>query len=120
MRTYRFIKEYSGWYIDLPDYLAQGGSKADLAMVPGADTMLDIMAGQENEVHISLDTEPFENSDLLELEEVCHPDVGGGNYILRTYKGQSINHRMWLCAVTDFVFGYLPERIYIKLIQTNQ
>ena len=45
MQTHRFYKEeHGGWYIDLPAYLEQGGAKGDLAMVAGADTMLDIMA----------------------------------------------------------------------------
>ena len=45
MASYTFIKESSGWYIDLPEYIEQGGNKGDLAMVEGADTMLDIMSG---------------------------------------------------------------------------
>lgn len=46
MKTHTFYKdEYGGWYMDLPEYLEQGGSKGDLAMVAGADTMLDSIAG---------------------------------------------------------------------------
>lgn len=114
MRTYRFVKESGGWYIDLPEYLAQGGSKADLAMVAGADTMLDIMAEERDEVTVTLDLKPFAGADLLELEEVCDPFIGGGYYVLYTYKGEPVNHRMWLCDVTNFVFGHLPEKIYVK------
>lgn len=44
MVQYKFLREGSAWYIDLPQYLEQGGTKGDLAMVAGADTMLDIMA----------------------------------------------------------------------------
>lgn len=114
METHRFVKEYSGWYIDLPAYLAQGGSKGDLAMVAGADTMLDIMAEGKNEVTISIDTQPFPKADLLELVEVCSPSMGGGYYVLHTYQQKAIEHRMWLCDVTNFVFGNLPKHIYIR------
>jgi hypothetical protein len=116
MDQYRFIKEGSGWYIDLPEYLEQGGNKGDLAMVAGADTMLDIMAEEKESVEIQLDTKTFNNADLLELVEVCEPAMGGGYYVLHTYNGKRINHRMWLCAVTNFVFGHLPERIYVKKV----
>jgi hypothetical protein len=40
IRQHRFVKEQSEWYIDLPEYLEAGGSKADLQMVSVADTML--------------------------------------------------------------------------------
>lgn len=116
MEQYKFLREGSGWYIDLPEYLEQGGSKGDLAMVAGADTMLDIMAEGKNEVHIQLDTNPFDSADLLELVEVCEPAMGGGYYVLHSYNGESIRHRMWLCAVTNFVFGYLPEKIFVKRV----
>jgi hypothetical protein len=116
MKTHRFLKEGSGWYINLPEYLEQGGSKGDLAMVAGADTMLDIMSEGAKEVTLKIDIEPFTNADILELTEVCSPTQGGGYYILHTHKRKSINHRMWLCAVTNFVFGYLPEKVYLEQV----
>jgi hypothetical protein len=45
MQTHTFLKEDDQWFIDLPEYIANGGSKADLRMIAGADTMLDIMTG---------------------------------------------------------------------------
>jgi hypothetical protein len=116
MEQYKFLREGGGWYIDLPEYLEQGGSKGDLAMVAGADTMLDIMAEGNDSVEIQLDTKAFDDADLLELVEVCEPSMGGGYYVLHTFNGKPIHHRMWLCAVTNFVFGHLPERIYVKKV----
>jgi hypothetical protein len=55
METYKFIKEGREWYIDLPEYLASGGSKGDLQMVEGADTMLDIISEGATEVCLLLD-----------------------------------------------------------------
>lgn len=115
METHTFYKEdYGGWYIDLPEYLEQGGSKGDLAMVAGADTMLDIIANGEKKVTITIDTQPFEGADELLLTKLCEPSVGGGYYLLKWFEGKKVNHEMWLCAVTEFVFQAIPERIYIR------
>jgi hypothetical protein len=115
MKTHTFYKEeYGGWYIDLPEYLEQGGSKGDLAMVAGADTMLDIMANGENRVTITMDTAPFKDADELALTKICEPSMGGGYYFLPSFEGRKVNHEMWLCGVTEFVFQTLPDRIYIK------
>ena len=116
MVNYRFYKTGSSWYIDLPAYIDQGGSIDDLQMVDGADTMLDILAEGCDEVSLSISSETFADANLVELIEKCDPFIGGGNYVLRNYNGQTINQQMWLCQVTEFVFGDIPERIYVKKI----
>lgn len=119
METHRFYKNGVSWYIDLPAYLEQGGSIGDLQMVDGADKMLDIMAGSNQDVVVQISTEPFERSDVLELTEKCDPFIGGAYYVLKNYEGQAINQRMWLCQVTEFVFGDPPALIYVKRIDTQ-
>lgn len=109
-----FYKESTGWYIDLPEFIAQGGSKGDLQMVEGADTMLDLMAGEDTIVTLVIDEEFFEGADRLELTEKCDPYIGGGYYLLRNWENRPVMKTMWLCAVTEYVFGYLPEQIFIK------
>jgi hypothetical protein len=42
--------------------------------LPGADTMLDVMANGSNTVTITMADEPFDNADVIELMEVCDPD----------------------------------------------
>ena len=115
MKTYTFVKD-SGWYIDLPEYIEQGGSKGDLAMVAGADTMLDRMAGSRKKVTLTISTEPFPGSDRIQLQEVCAPSQGGGYYYMEQFEGQQVKQRMWLCAVTNFVFGGLLEQIYVRRV----
>ena len=73
MKTYRFIKNGSAWYIDLPEYMEQGGSQGDLQMVEGADTMLDMMAGDQDAVTLTIAGEPFKEADILTLTETCDP-----------------------------------------------
>lgn len=114
MDTYMFVKEGNEWFIDLPEYLEGGGSKGDLQMVEGADTMLDLMAERGTTVVLNMSEEPFEGADVLVLTEKCDPAIGGGFYLMETYNGKTVNQRMWLCQVTEFVFGKLPERIFVK------
>lgn len=114
MNTYRFIKEERDWFIDLPEYLENGGSKGDLQMVEGADKMLDFISEGKNAVSLTIDRVSFDGSDELKLIERCDPFVGGGYYNLQTFEGKEMNQTMWLCAVTEYVFGDLPEQIFIK------
>ena len=116
MNRYRFIKEGGNWYIDLPEYLEQGGTKGDLQMVEGADTMLDIISGSKEEVTLLLERKKFEGADRLELVERCDPYIGGGYYLLHSFQGKEYNHRMWLCGVTEFVFGDLPKEIFLRMV----
>ena len=114
MKTYRFYKIGTEWYIDLPEYIQQGGSIADLQMVDGADKMLDMIAKKEDSVHLAISKESFPGADSLELKEKCDPYIGGGYYIMNKFEGTIINQTMWLCQVTDFVFGDIPQQIFFK------
>jgi hypothetical protein len=91
MKQHRFIREGGEWYIDLPEYLEQGGSKGDLQMVSGADTMLDIIAEKKDEVILQIHIRPFEGADELTLTELCDPILGGGYYHMKQFEGREIN-----------------------------
>lgn len=109
--TFRFYKTANHrWYIDLPDW---GGSLDDLEMVQGADTMLDMVSRYTDECYLELSDEPFDGADIIALVEDLSDSVGGGNYVMEAYKGEQINHAMWLCQVTVDVFHELPKAIYI-------
>jgi hypothetical protein len=114
MKTYQFIKTENEWYIDLPEYLEQGGTQGDLQMVEGADKMLDIMSSGQETVSLTIAKNPFEGADHLILTEKCDPYLGGGYYLMKQYKGMEINQTMWLCRVTEFVFGDIPPEIYVR------
>lgn len=114
MQQHRFIREDNEWFIDLPDYLAQGGSKSDLQMVSGADTMLYLIAGNATDVTLQIDTAPFAGADELSLTERCDPILGGGYYHLKSFEGKEVLQDMWLCEVTRFVFGDIPPKIFIR------
>lgn len=114
MTTYRFIKESTGWYVDLPEFIAQGGTKDALQMVEGADVMLDIIANGKDAVLLDIDIHTFPGSVQLTLTEKCDPYIGGGYYLMNEWDGKKLNLTMWLCAVTEWVFGDLPGVIFIK------
>ena len=101
------------WYIDIPDWL---GEKSELQMVSGADDMLNYMAEGNNKVRLMFSEEKIEGWDGLILKELT-PEIGGGNYNLKEYRGIKLNLDMWLCGVTEYVFGRMPKTIYIKKVE---
>lgn len=109
----RFYKTNEGrWYADLPEYLDKKmGTLADLEMVSGADEWLDKLSNGTDSVTLALsDTEALANS-------IVHK--GDGVYIAEMYDGKYVNHKLWLCPVTLFVFnGHYPNRIYYTVILT--
>jgi hypothetical protein len=115
MKSYRFYKDEYGWFVDIPEW---EGDVWDLQMVSGADTFCDIMAQGENEIYVTLSTEPFDDCEVLEFEQYGRLEAWelgeGAWYVLRVYKNQFYDLRMWLCNVTKFVLGELPNRIYFK------
>jgi hypothetical protein len=102
MNKYRFYKEQDGrWYIDLPEWT---GEKADLEMVLGANDMLDVLARGDDWVDVMISTEEFEESQCLTL-------IGDGVYENSHIYGPPT---VWLCSVTEFVFGNYPPKIYYR------
>jgi len=109
MKKLNFIKESNLWYIDIPEWT---GSKAELRMVSGADTLLDVLdTNNNNKVYVEVDTEIFNNFDI-KLSKIINV-FGGASYMA---KSKNFNKPLWLCAVTKYVFGgILPKKIYIKI-----
>lgn len=112
MKRLKFYKESDNrWYVDLPDWK---GSKADLEMVMGADTMLEYMSEGDDKVWVTLSEGEFENSDKLEFIRPAIEIQNGAFYKLEKYRGIELNLELWLCDVTIFVLGHFPETIYIS------
>lgn len=115
MRRLKFYKESDNqWYVDLPEWT---GSKAELEMVAGADSMLEYMADGESQVWLILSEQEFENADKLEFIKLDTEIENGAFYKLDKYRGIEIGLEMWLCDVTKFVFGDFPKTIF--LLATN-
>lgn len=124
-----FVKEEGIWYADLPQFLEQGlGTKANLMMVDGADTFLDLLSGNNSNVTLKISPQPFEgqqtymkkfrkglNQQLLDL--IGHAPVDyGAYYNVLELSGKPYAHQLWLCPVTEFVFGSYPKEIYAAVV----
>ena len=120
---HKFNKESGVWYIDLPAFIdAKLGTKANLMMVAGADTLLDAMSDNGHTITLTLGEESFDGytdtlvktgigKDQKVLDSYNHPHVEYGAY----YTAIERNHNLWLCPVTEYVFnGGYPDKIYVK------
>jgi hypothetical protein len=108
--NYDFYKtETHRWYVDIPSY---PGNIDELEMVCGADTMLDILAQGEKRINLSFSDKYIENAiKLVKIKDT--PDIGGAEYFFKSYMDIDYDINLWLCGVTEWVFGYLPDTIYV-------
>lgn len=130
-KTLSFYKESGIWYADLPAFLEAGlGTKSNLMMVDGADTFLDYLSNETNKATLIISTETFEGYDAelnkmhigmnkTLLDEIGHALVDyGAYYQVEQFRNNIINHQLWLCPVTEYVFeGGYPDKIFIKKIK---
>lgn len=113
MKNLKFYKEKDGrWYVDLPEWT---GSKADLEMVCGADTLLDKLSKEGNRVVCQVSEIPVEKFELLQFIREADEWKNGAFYRMASIFGKQINMELWLCDVTRFVFGYFPRQIYLSV-----
>jgi len=125
-----FIKEEGIWYADLPEFLELGlGSKGNLMMVEGADTFLDLLSNHGDHITLNISTKTFKGySGRIKkikyglnrefLEEIGHAPVDYGAYYMAVeYNHQPFQHQLWLCPVTEYVFGEYPEEIFFSTIK---
>jgi len=105
----RFYRDIDGWFVDLPNW---PGPKAALAMVDGADTFLERLGKRNPEVLIEISTQPQPESEWFSVNYVQRHPAGDGAYYRTLHFGQPYD--MWLCGVTEFVLGSMPEVIYVR------
>ena len=104
-----FRKEPSGrWYIVLPWW---PGPKAALEMVQGANTFLDLLS--DGSTHLTLKVGTRVTCEMATLTKYQDSQFDGAYY--ETLVGGKL-HRMWLCGVTEFVFGKMPKTIGYRVL----
>lgn len=103
----RFYKEDGMWYADVVGW---PGPKYMLLMVDGADTFLDYLSEYTCVVQLDLSLEPKTGYQVLNYTHP-HP-AGDGAYYTVEMEGR--DHKLWLCGVTESVFGYMPEEVWYK------
>jgi hypothetical protein len=127
-----FVKEAETWFLDFPEFLNAGlGTRSNLMMVDGADTFLDLLCEGQSRVTLHISIKPFIgwqtklqkiglglNSQLL--NSIGHAPVEYGAYYQVTeLQRKPYNHQLWLCPVTEYIFGEYPEQIFLSVIGTN-
>jgi hypothetical protein len=106
MKKYTFNKEQGNWYIDLPNW---EGTKAELQMVAGADTLLDKLSNYGTTVDVTISTEKKSIDGFQTLKRIIQTPPNGCVYHLGIVP-------VWLCNVTKFVFdGAFPKQIQFKV-----
>ena len=128
-RKLSFVKEDGIWFADLPEFLELGlGTKANLMMVDGADTFLDLLT-KHNRITLQVSTQNFKGStakikkikrgmNVELLREIGHAPVDYGAYYEAVeLHGKPFQHQLWLCPVTEYVFGAYPEEIFIQSLK---
>ena len=114
-RNLAFNKTEKGeWWLVLPEWK---GDPEDLQMIEGADLWLDLVSGQHSSVKLTLSDTSFEESENLSLMRIREENFGGGGiYFLENYQNKKVHLKLWLCYITEFVFGKIPQKIYFKVV----
>ncbi|RZK57394.1 MAG: hypothetical protein EOO87_03020 [Pedobacter sp.] len=114
-RTLDFNKnEKREWWVILPEWK---GDPEDLQMIEGADAWLDLLSEQNKAVKLKLCDANFEGSENLSLMRIREENFGGGGiYFLENYRSKKVHLKLWLCYITEFVFGEIPQKIYFKVV----
>jgi hypothetical protein len=98
-------------------------------MVDGADTFLDMLSNNGNNVSLKLSREAFTSYtgqlqkirnglNINLLEEIGHAPVEyGAYYDVIEHHRKPFQHQLWLCPVTEYVFGEYPNQIFFQTIK---
>ena len=105
MRLDFYKTEDDRWFIDLPEYMEQGGDHEDLEMVRGADKLLDRISDGSNTAQVVVSLTPKLKRGVCLVR--VHQDEAGATYLNIFNPLQTV----WLCDVTRFVFNQNYPRI---------
>lgn len=100
-----FKKVNNEWYSDIKNW--PKAYEANQQMVAGADILLEKLSQGKNYITLQIKKESFPNS--IHLSKIYEDSWGG------TYESNELDHTVWLCNVTKFVFGEHPQNIYFKV-----
>lgn len=116
-RIIRFYKSENRWYAHLPEYLEAGGTVEECEMVSGADDWLDFLSGNGDEITLELSSENIFSNKIYRVEMDYNNLSVGATYLAHEYNGEIVNHQLWICPVTLFVFGEYPASIYYRKVK---
>lgn len=101
-KVFEFVKVGGTWFYWWPDFV---GDPAELAMVCGADSLLDSIDSKFVRLQV---VDPAAAKIILsKIEE----DANGATYLC---KSRCYNDRVWICPITLEVLGEYPQNIYLR------
>ena len=115
----RFFKQDNKWYVDVPNHTLEENEMV-------ADTVLDLIADNKDEVILTLSDEDDKHS-MLTMTIKEHDSEGAYytisgflyNKFLDLFDLESssvafdITNEVWVCNVTHDIFGTYPNNIYV-------
>lgn len=113
MNTYSFTKENGTWYINFRHDLKEF-NKSDFTLLEESAPLLDFLSNEKKKVTLAIETCPFDKAIKLELIQMCDGDEEGAYYQLTDARGKVLDEKVWLSDFLFFVFGDIPEIIYLR------
>lgn len=117
--VYTFERENGMWYIVLPPYLERGWDKRELLMAEGAHKFLNVLSNGASKLRIRIGTQPLEGAGKLEVVEHCDAPKGGAIYLYTPADNRLNPALFWICDLALFVFGDIPDHIYVQRLLVN-
>ena len=118
MYTVTYYKLGTRWYLDFPEYIAQGGDADDLERFGAFHDFLELAAAGETTVVFHMGTEPFEGADCFELTGSSGGKTGG-HYRLNRFEGKPVDLELWFNTVIYTGLTTLPQRIYFSKVRPS-
>ncbi|WP_121353325.1 DUF6717 family protein [Flavisolibacter nicotianae] len=115
MYTVTYYKLGKHWYLDAPDYIAQGGEADDLERIGAFHDFLELAAEGATTVVFHMDTNAFNDADFFELVASSGGRTGG-HYHLHSFQGQPVDLELWFNSMIFSGLATLPQRIYFKKV----
>ena len=121
-RSIVFLKDDAGWYADME------GTRAQNAMVSGADAMIEVLSGGSRRVEMCFSSDVEQPGDhIMRLHRVEHDPWGATYRVSNGNAGEAPSFSgilglplAWLCNQTHrFIGGEHPKDIYVHTIINN-
>ena len=114
-----FLKDADGWYADME------GTRAQNAMVSGADVLCETLAGGKDRVELVFSSDVAEPGEhLFRLHRILHDPWGATYRVGKGTRGEAPRFGgimglplVWLCCqVHRFIGGEHPQDIYVHAV----
>jgi hypothetical protein len=126
MKTLTFYKEEERWYVDIPEYLEEGGNEDNLEMVLGTDDLLEELSNKGEEITLLL---TVDSAEIREKEQIPAYTQHNWEYLIRAdyiptssgkyYTGYNSRY-IWLSPLWAWIFQMYPQYVYYKVVKNNQ